>query len=296
MLAFEEKEVILPNKLKKRGKIMVDLHSHTTASDGTFKPSESVVRAKEKGLRALGITDHDTVAGVKEALQAGEQWGIEIVPGIEVSTVDQGQDIHVLGYYINIEDEVFLERLEMLRNTRNRRNEMIIHNLNQLGISISLEEVSQKRMMDEGNIGRPHIAEVLIDKGIVSSMEEAFQEYLGKTGKAFTNPPRISPEEAILYIKQAGGVPVLAHPGLYQNDQLAERLVKAGLEGIEVYHTDHTPEQEKFFYDMAVRLGLLMTAGSDFHGERNGVIFHGDLGSRTTTYDTVIELKKRAGR
>ncbi len=274
---------------------MVDLHSHTTASDGTYKPTESVIRAKEKGLKALAITDHDTVAGIKEALLAGDQWGIEIVPGIEVSTVDQGQDIHVLGYYINIEDEIFLERLESLRNTRNRRNEMIIQNLNHLGIDISLEEVSKRRKMDEGNIGRPHIAEVLIEKGIVSSMEEAFLHYLGKTGKAYTNPPRISPEEAILYIKQAGGVPVLAHPGLYDNDQLAARLVQSGLDGIEVYHTDHTPEQEKYFHDMAEQYGLIKTAGSDFHGERNGVIFHGDLGTRSMTYDTVMQLKKRAG-
>lgn len=275
---------------------MVDLHSHTTASDGTYTPTESLIRAKEKGLRALAITDHDTVAGVKEALQAGDQWGVEIVPGIEVSTVDQGEDIHVLGYYIDTEDEIFLARLESLRNTRNRRNEMIIHNLNQLGIHITLDEVSQKRKMDEGNIGRPHIAEVLIGKGIVSSMEEAFRDYLGKTGKAFANPPRISPEEAIRYIKQAGGVPVLAHPGLYHNDQLAARLVDSGLVGIEVYHTDHTPEQEKYFHDLADQFGLIKTAGSDFHGERNGVIFHGDLGTRTTTYDTVMQLKKRAGR
>lgn len=274
---------------------MVDLHTHTTASDGTYEPHQSVKRAQEKGLKALAITDHDTVAGIAEAIEASEKWGIEVVPGIEISTVDQGKDIHVLGYYIGIEDQRFLTRLQELRNTRNKRNEMIVENLQKLGIDITLEEVSQRRKMDEGNIGRPHIAEVLMAKGIVSAMEEAFREYLGQNAKAYANPPRITPQDAINWIKEAGGVPVLAHPGLYGPDNgLLKRLIDNGLEGIEAYHSDHDAEQERYYSQLAEQHGLIVTAGSDFHGERNGVIFHGDLGNRKTSYDTVLQLKKKA--
>ena len=273
---------------------MVDLHSHTTASDGTYEPEENVKRAKEKELKALGITDHDTVAGVAAAIEASHRWNVEVVPGIEISTVDQNQDIHVLGYYINYKDKQFLSRLEELRATRDRRNEMLVHNLRALGIDITLEEVAARRKMDEGNLGRPHIAEVLMAKGIVSSMEEAFEQYLGKTGKAYANPPRIGPEDAIDWIKQAGGVPVLAHPGLYGDDKLVLRLIEYGLEGIEAFHTDHTKEQEDYYADLAKRFGLICTAGSDFHGERNGVIFHGDIGTRKTSYEVVLQLKQKA--
>lgn len=273
---------------------MVDLHTHTTASDGTYSPEQSVKRAKEKGLKAFAITDHDTVEGVRQGIESGEKWGVEVIPGIEISTVESGQDIHILGYYIDTEDEVFLTRLSDLRNVRNKRNEMIIVNLVKLGIQISIDEVVGKSKMEGGNIGRPHIAEVLIEKGIVHSMEEAFDVYLGKTGKAYANPPRISPEEAIELIKKAGGVPVLAHAGLYDNDSLVRRLLQNGLEGLEVYHTDHSKEQESYFQMLANQFGVISTAGSDFHGERNGIIFHGDLGARSTTYDTVIRLKEVA--
>lgn len=272
----------------------VDLHSHTTASDGTYTPEESVMRAKEKGLRALGVTDHDTVEGIRRAIRAGEKVGVEIVPGVELSSVDAGRDIHVLGYYIKFEDQNFLNRLSKLRNVRNKRNEMLVARLNELGIPITIEEVRQKCKMKDGNVGRPHFAEVLVDKGIVGSIAEAFDIYLGEGGKAYVNPPRMSPEEAISIIKNAGGVPVLAHPGIYDNEGLIERLLQNGLEGIEVYHPDHTDDQEKYFSKLANRYGVVQTGGSDFHGERNGVIFHGDLGSKTTSYETVIELRERA--
>jgi 3',5'-nucleoside bisphosphate phosphatase len=275
---------------------LVDLHSHTTASDGTYRPAESVKRAKEKGLSAFGITDHDTIAGIKEALDAGKEWGIEIVPGIEISTVDNGQDIHVLGYYIDLEDEAFLERLNALRDVRSKRNEMIVENLQKLGIDITLDEISKRKSMVEGNIGRPHIAEVLMEKGIVKTMQEAFDEYLAKGAKAYANPPRITPEEAIDLILAAGGVPVLAHPGLYQDNELVLRLIRYGVMGIEVRHTDHTPEQENYYGGLTREYQLIATAGSDFHGERNGVIFHGDIGTRTTTYDVVEQLKEKKAK
>jgi predicted metal-dependent phosphoesterase TrpH len=277
--------------------LKADLHSHTTASDGVCSPSENVRRAKAAGLQALGITDHDSVAGLKEAINEGNQIGVEVVPGIEISTSHQGQDIHVLGYFIDDGNESFLERLEQLRNVRDKRNEMMVNKLQELGIDITIEEVyARKQGRKEGeNIGRPHIAEVLMEKGIVSSVEEAFHEYLGKEGRAYLNPPRISPEEGIQLIRAAGGVPVLAHPGLYDDDEMVIRLIEDhGLKAIEVYHPDHNEEEEKRYRRIAERYQLIMTAGSDFHGERNGTTFHAPIGTKTVSYDVVSNLKQLA--
>ncbi|WP_047151504.1 PHP domain-containing protein [Aneurinibacillus tyrosinisolvens] len=274
----------------------VDLHSHTVASDGTCTAQESIERAKNRGLTALGITDHDTVAAIPDAIREGERLGVEIVPGIEISSVDGGRDIHVLGYYINIEDAEFLTRLESLRDVRNIRNRMLVEKLNELGFPVTMAEVESRKKEKTGNIGRPHIAEVLVEKGFVSSMQEAFDKYLGQDGAAYVNPPRISPEEAIDMIHKAGGVAILAHPGLYNDTQLVERLIAYGLKGIEVHHPDHSEEDEKIYEQMADKHSLLKTAGSDFHGFRNGKVFHGDLGERSTTVDTVRRLKELAGK
>ncbi|WP_027417555.1 PHP domain-containing protein [Aneurinibacillus terranovensis] len=272
----------------------VDLHSHTTASDGTFTPIESIARARKNGLSALGITDHDTVAALSSAIEEGKKQGIEIVPGIEISSVHDGKDIHVLGYYIDYSDESFNQQLESLRNVRNQRNQMIVEKLVELGIPITMEEVKSRSTVKKGNIGRPHIAEVLMEKGVVSSIQEAFDQYLGQGKAAYANPPRITPLEAMRMIEEAGGVPVLAHPGLYDDVELVEHLVAEGLKGIEVFHPDHSEADEKFYNDIADRYGLIKTAGSDFHGMRNGEIFHGDLGEKSTTIEIVARLKKLA--
>ncbi|BAU27443.1 hypothetical protein DFP93_102311 [Aneurinibacillus soli] len=271
-----------------------DLHSHTTASDGTFTPRQVVERAKAKGLAVLSITDHDTVAGLSEAQAAGMEHGIEIVPGIEISSIYKGRDVHVLGYYMNIADEVFLARLTELRDVRQLRNKMIIARLAELNIHITLAEVAARKKETVGNVGRPHIAEVLIEKGIVSSMEEAFTRYLGSTGAAYVNPPRITPEEAIDLIHAAGGVAVLAHPGLYKNPELVRTLIVHGLDGIEVYHPDNNTEDEVLYSALADEAGISKTSGSDFHGMRSGVVFHADLGDRSAPLTTVQELRQRA--
>ncbi|MGC4377115.1 PHP domain-containing protein [Fictibacillus sp. Mic-4] len=274
---------------------IADLHTHTTASDGMNSPGENVKMAVEKGLKAIAITDHDTASGIEEALaEAKKHPGFECVPGIEISTLYNGQDIHVLGYYINHLDQSFLSKLDQLRNVRNERNHMIIEKLNKLGIPITLDEVAEKRKAKEGNIGRPHIAEVLMEKGIVSSLKEAFDVYLGKGKLAYATPKRISPEEAVKMIIKAGGVPVLAHPGLYDEDELIPQLVNVGLQGLEVYHSDHSDEQEEHYKKLADNYRLLPTAGSDFHGIRNGVVFHGDIGNRTISFEAVLRLKELA--
>ena len=275
-------------------RIEADLHTHTTASDGTQRPAANVQMAFDAGLGAIAITDHDTVSGVAEALLAGRELGIEVVPGVEISTVANGQDIHVLGYYIDINNEQFLQRLASLRETRDTRNNMIIERLQQLGLDITMAEVLREveNIKSKGDtVGRPHIAAVLLNKGYVSSISEAFDRYLGTGAAAYANPPRIEPATAIGWIQEAGGKAVLAHPGIYHDDALVEAIIHQGLDGIEVYHSDHTPEEEAKYLSLAQRSGLLITAGSDFHGERGGVVFHAPIGSRRIGIDVLQRLK-----
>jgi predicted metal-dependent phosphoesterase TrpH len=248
--------------------------------------------ALDAGLGAIAITDHDTISGVAEALAAGIELGIVVVPGVEISTVANGLDIHILGYYMNIADEQFLQRLSSLRETRDTRNEMIIARLQELGIDITMEEVLKevanvKRKGD--TVGRPHIAAVLMNKGYVSTITEAFDRYLATGAAAFANPPRIEPATAITWIHEAGGKAVLAHPGIYHDDALVEIITSQGLDGIEVYHADHSPEDEERYKLLAERKGLLITAGSDFHGVRGDTAFHGAIGSKRIGMD-VVEL------
>lgn len=270
-----------------------DLHVHTTASDGRHAPAELVRLVREAGLEAVAVTDHDTVAGVREAVEAGRRLGVDVLPGVEISTLYEGVEIHVLGYAMDVEDPVFLRRLEDLRNVRDLRNRMIVERLQELGIDIRLEEVYAKRQKG-GNVGRPHIAAVLVEKGVVASVEEAFEEFLGSGKKAYVVPPRISPLEALELIQAAGGVCVLAHPGLYKKDDLLQQMIAKGLDGIEVYHSDHTTDDEERYRRMAEEHGLIMTAGSDFHGVRDGKAFHGSLGCKRVELTVVERIREMA--
>lgn len=272
-----------------------DLHTHTKASDGTDSPADNVRTAKAAGLAAVAITDHDTIAGLREAEEEGRKLGVIVVPGVEISTVAKEQDIHILGYYFRRDDPVFLERLEHLRKVRDSRNDLMIAKLQELGIEITMEEVLRNRRpgtQAEETVGRPHIAEVLIRKGYVSSLEEAFDKYLGRYGAAYVNPPRISPQEGIRWIHEAGGKAVLAHPALYRDDALVEELAQSGLDGLEAYHSDHRPEDAARYEALAERYGLIVTAGSDYHGERNGKVFHAPIGSRKIDISVLEQLQK----
>jgi len=275
---------------------LVDLHTHTTASDGLHRPADNVRMAREAGLHAVGITDHDTVAGIDEAEIAGKKLGVEVVPGVEISTAEDGKDIHILGYYIDRRNPVLLERLASQRQVRNVRNEGIIANLNRLGIPITMAEVERVagRSGDgDETVGRPHIAEALVRRGAVSSVQEAFDKYLAKGKPAYFNPPRISPFEAVQWIHEAGGKAVVAHPGLYGRDELVERLLDAGADGVEAYHSDHSPEQAEHYRRMAEARGKLVTAGSDFHGERKGGgVYHGPIGNRTVDAGILEQLRR----
>ncbi len=273
-----------------------DLHTHTQASDGMQSPADNVRLALRKGLSAVAITDHDTVAGVAEAMAEGERCGVTVVPGVEISTRAGGKDIHVLGYYVNCSDQKLLKRLADLRGTRDGRNEKIIAKLQKLGISITMEEVIAglgRELRPDESIGRPHMADVLVSKGYASHMRDAFDRYLGEHAPAYVSVPRISPEEACAWIREAGGTPVLAHPGIYGDDELVLEIVsKAKPAGIEVFHSDHGEAEEHRYQAMADEFDLIVTGGSDYHGARQGVVFHGDMGSRSVPASVLYQLRR----
>ncbi|CAM3720684.1 PHP domain-containing protein [Cohnella lubricantis] len=276
-----------------------DLHTHTTASDGLHRPEENVRMAKEAGLAAIAITDHDTTAGIQEAQKAGHALGVEVVPGVEISTSYEGQEVHVLGYYIDPADSQLTSRLHSQRSVRERRNESILERLNGLGIPITMamvEEAAGRQPGKDETIGRPHIAEAMVRLGTVASVQEAFDRYLAEGKPGYVNPPeRISPVEAFRWIHEAGGTAIVAHPGLYGNDALAEKLLLNGADGLEAYHSDHGPEAEAFFREIAERHGKFVTGGSDFHGARKGKLYHGAIGNRTVDASMLAQLRRNAG-
>lgn len=249
-----------------------DLHLHSTASDGALTPREIVQAARRKGFRCIAIADHDTVGGVAEALRAGEELGVEVLPAVELSTLHRGGEVHILGYCIDWEDQALLEKLETVAGARLSRARQMVARLQELGIDISWPEVREKA--GGGAVGRPHIARVLVEKGYIGSMKEAFTgEFIGNGGRAYVERYEMSPREAIRLVLSAGGIPVLAHPGFFKKgERLVEEdiveLKQYGLLGVEVWHTKHTAGDTAFYRSLAVRAGLLLTGGSDCHGGR----------------------------
>ncbi len=242
----------------------VDLHAHTTASDGSLSPSQLVSRALDVRLDVLAVTDHDTVAGVSEALSTAANTDLRLVPGVELSAVWEGRDVHMLGYFIDFDDSVLLAHLEDLREARLRRAESIVASLREAGYDIDIDEVLA--LAAGGSVGRSHVARALVNGGHSASVSEAFRELLGR-GCPFYVPKDVrSPSDVLEVVRAAGGVPVLAHPGVTAVDDLIPTLVGAGLMGIEAYHAEHTAEQRDRYAWLARSLGLIATGGSDFHG------------------------------
>jgi len=227
--------------------------------------------AKEKDLKAIAITDHDTIEGNEEAIIEGRREGIEVVPGVEISVDYSPGTMHMLGYFITLEDTTLGEKLNLLQDSRSDRNPKIVKKLNEMSLSLTYDEVVQES--GGGQIGRPHIAQALVKKGYVKSIQEAFNKYLGKGAPAYIDKFRLSAEEAITIITNAGGIPVLAHPFTlnYNNsdelDDLVERLVEKGLEGLEVYYSEHDERKTSHYHLLAKRYNLVITGGSDFHGK-----------------------------
>ena len=242
----------------------VDLHLHTTASDGQLSPTGLVQLALEQGLDVIAITDHDTTNGIEEAQQAAQRSPV-VIPGIELSADNNGVDVHTLGYFLDIHAPVFQERLARFRTDRLQRGRRIVEKLDALGLPLDWARVVA--IAHDGSVGRAHIARAIVEAGYVQTVKEAFDRYLHTGGPAYVARQRMSPEEAIELIHSAGGVAVLAHPGLVSHYEslLVDRLVPAGLDGIEVVHPDNPPPVEQRARELAKQYGLIMTGGSDFH-------------------------------
>jgi predicted metal-dependent phosphoesterase TrpH len=247
----------------------IDLHLHTTHSDGSQSPAEVVRLAHEAGVSALAITDHDITTGLPEAIAAGQELGIEIIPGIEISSRHGESELHVLGYFLKWEDAQLNARLMTLRESRHRRNPKIIELLQAAGIDITYDEV--RAVAGSDSVGRPHIARVLMDKKVVTTAKEAFDRFLAEGKAAYVPRDLPAPVDAIRWIKDAVGLAVLAHPTWVKTTEgtltdLARQLKEQGLDGVEVHYSTHTPRQTRTYLSLAKQLGLLVTGGSDFHG------------------------------
>ncbi len=266
-----------------------DLHNHTTASDGLYTPTQLVYHAKCNGLDAIGVTDHDTTNGLDEAKIAGERFGIEIIPGIELNTQMNGIEIHILGYFIDYKVPWFQDLLRTIRDARNNRAQKMVYNLvNMYGMDLDFDEI-KSRAGGRENIGRPHIARAMIDKGIVKDIAEAFEKYIGEGCKAYVERYKITVTEGIELIKRVGGVPVLAHPGIIRDERIVNEIIPCGIVGIEAYHSKHTFQQRDSYVKLAKAEDLIVTGGSDCHGDGNPMV--GDV---RISYENVCQLREIA--
>lgn len=260
----------------------IDLHIHSTMSDGTLTPSELVDLARKRGLKAIALTDHDTFAGYDEASRRGSDIGLEVLSGVELSVTHQENHLHLLGYLFDCADDTFLGRVEKLQRARDQRNKEIIARLNALGIIVTTDELAD--VSGSGQTGRPHIAKLLLNKKIVRSMDEAFDTYLGRSGSVYVSRFSYNIEEAIAFIHQAGGVAVLAHPYHLLKDDIEKgallgQLKDIGLDGVEAYYPTHIRKFRKQLIKLAENYGLFITGGSDYHGAiRQGTSLAGGKG------------------
>ncbi|HXJ77326.1 MAG TPA: PHP domain-containing protein [Candidatus Methylomirabilis sp.] len=243
----------------------VDLHTHTTASDGSFTPRELVGEAVRRGLRVLAITDHDSTDGLAPALdEAARHPPLLIVPGIEINCDVEGAEIHILGYYLDYEATWFQEFCRAQREERRARVHRIATRLDELGLPIDPDEVFA--LVREGSAGRPHVAQAMMRRGYVKSVREAFDKYLAVGRPAHVSRKKLAPDNAVRLIRKASGVPVLAHPGLADRDELIPELIGAGLMGLECYYREHSAAQTAGYAQLCRDHGLVATGGSDFHG------------------------------
>ncbi|ABW19088.1 PHP domain-containing protein [Alkaliphilus oremlandii] len=272
----------------------IDMHTHSTASDGVYRPKELVEYALEKGLSGIAITDHDTIDGIEEAVDHASIYkDFIVIPGIELSAEYHGEEVHILGYGIDYKNSSLKEKLRYLEKERRDRAYKIVSKLNSMGMKLDYESIMQT--VQNGVVGRPHIARALVEHGYVKNLEEAFNKYLAQDAAAYVPRAKLSPQEAIGLIKAARGISVLAHPGLIQSDKIIEDILTLGIDGIEVYHSEHTGSLSRKFLEMAEEHNLFVTAGSDFHfPPDNDESYHGDLGSIKISLDSIQKLFRRA--
>lgn len=248
---------------------MIDLHLHSRFSDGALTPTDIVERARLRGLTAIALTDHDTVDGNPEALEAGARRGVKVIPGVEFSVQVGDVAVHLLGYGVVALNAAATEAMRQLKEGREKRLTRIVSRLNDLGVPLSSEEV--RREAGGSVIGRLHIARALVYRRFVGSVREAFTQYVGRGAKAYVERPRLSAETAVKLLHSLGAAAVLAHPGVIEREypgrlqEVLDVFTALGMEGIEAYYSSHTVEQTNFFLDEARRRNLLVTGGSDFH-------------------------------
>jgi len=263
-----------------------DLHAHTSESDGTYTPDQLVKEALKRSLSAVAIVDHDTVSAIPAALKAVESTDLEIIPGIELTSQYENQEVHILGYFLDYQDKGLLDKLKPVRQNRIRRAHEMIKNLKGLGIELDPQTVFD--IAAGGTVGRMHIARALVKDGWAGSTAEAFRKYIGDRSPAYVLGFRFSPEEAIKIIRDSGGVAVLAHPYILNNDEWIADFAASGLQGLEAYYPEHSQSQVNYYLDLAKKLDLAVTGGSDFHGSAKPGI---KLGSVKIPLELVEKLR-----
>jgi predicted metal-dependent phosphoesterase TrpH len=269
---------------------VIDLHSHSTASDGEYPPEEVAARAAAAGSRVWALTDHDTVAGQDSALAAAKRLSMRFVPGIELSCFIDGREIHVLGHFVDPEHPTLKRFEDLLAEKRRARMEGIVRKLAALSVHVSVDDIV--RNSGGKTIGRPHISRALVDRGYVSTVKEGFDRYLGEGKPAYVQRYRLSAEEGIQLVAGAGGVTTLAHPGVSKLERGdLKRLRESGLAGVEVFHPEHNPSMREKYQRIADEYDLVPTAGSDFHGERVAPDRH--LGSESMSEAQLARLEAR---
>lgn len=269
-----------------------DLHIHTNASDGLLSPEEIVKWAIIKKLRAIAITDHDTITGIEPAINSNDRPDkLEIIPGVELNTEFDGKEVHILGYFIDYKNSWFLDILDKIQNSRYHRAKKMVEKLQHLGIKISFERVEE---ISKGNsIGRPHIARAMVESGYVSDIPDAFDKYIGEGCPAYVERYKLTTREAIEVINKIKGIPVLAHPGLITDKNIINYILDLDIMGIEVFHPKHDSDMINYLFSLSKKRGLFITGGTDCHGYmQNGQPIMGNV---SIDYNKVLELKKFLG-
>ncbi len=263
-----------------------DFHVHTTFSDGLLTPEQVTEIAKEKGLAALGIADHDAVGGIEPAIKKGKQIGVEILPAVELSCIVGDCDIHILGYYVDYKNKKLIAILEDIQSKRLERAKKMVEKLADQGAEVELARVLE--LAGNGTVGRPHIAQALLEQGHISSYDEAFWKYIGYHCPAYVPKEKLTPRQAIEMIRQFHGIPILAHPMSYNNRAIVNFIIDEGIAGLEIWRPDHSENDMKYLNALVTNNHLLATGGTDCHGGRKGKILIGEI---KVPYEYVTALK-----